>query len=81
MTARSSTASIIDEEARRGLLGALGVVMTGAPPIVFRRGPGCENSTMRRRTVVRLAATLMFADRNRMTGIRRKVPLTRCASA
>jgi hypothetical protein len=35
---------------------------------------------MCRRTVVRLAATLMFADRNRMTGIRRKVPLTNGAS-
>ncbi len=42
---------------------------------------GSEVSTMRRRTVVRLAATLMFAGRDRMSGIRRKLPLTSFASA
>jgi hypothetical protein len=36
---------------------------------------------MRRRTVVRLAATLMFAGWDRMSGIRRKLPLTSFASA
>jgi hypothetical protein len=43
---------------------------------------GSEGSTMRRRTVVRLAATLMFAGRcTRMSVIRRKLPLTSFASA
>ena len=42
---------------------------------------GSEASTMRRRTVVRLAATLMFAGRDRMSAIRRKLPLTSFASA
>jgi hypothetical protein len=36
---------------------------------------------MRRRSVDRLTATLMYADRNRMSAIRRKVPLTRFATA
>jgi hypothetical protein len=45
------------------------------------RGAGSEVSTMRRRTVVRLAATLMFAGWDRMSGIRRKLPLTSFASA
>jgi hypothetical protein len=36
---------------------------------------------MRRRTVVRLSATLMFAGWYRMSGIRRKLPLTSFASA
>ena len=36
---------------------------------------------MRRRKVVRLAATLMFAGRNRRSGIRRKLPLTNIAPA
>ena len=36
---------------------------------------------MRRRAVVRLAATLMFAGRDRRSVIRRKAPLTRFASA
>jgi hypothetical protein len=39
-------------------------------------GSGSESSTMRRRAVVRLAATLMFAGWDRMSGIRRKLPLT-----
>ena len=72
------TAAIIDEEARQGFLGAIGVVMTGAPVPTLG---GDRAPRARRWTVVRLAATLMFADRNRMTGIRRKVPLTSFASA
>jgi len=42
---------------------------------------GSEMLTTRRRTVVRLTATLIFAGRDRMSVIRRKVPLTSCASA
>jgi len=36
---------------------------------------------MRRRSVDRLTATLMYADRNRMSVIRRKLPLTSFAAA
>jgi hypothetical protein len=36
---------------------------------------------MHRRSVDRLTATLMFADRNRMSAFRRKVPLTSFATA
>ncbi len=36
---------------------------------------------MHRQTVVRLSATLMFVGRDRMSGIRRKLPLTSFASA
>ena len=43
--------------------------------------PGSKISTMRRRSVVRLTATLMFAGRNRMSAIRRKLPLSSFASA
>ena len=72
--------AIMDVEARQGFLGASGVGVT-TPVMVVGWRAGSEVSTMRRRTVVRLAATLMYAGRDRMSGIRRKLPLTSFASA
>ena len=68
-------------EARQGFLGASGGGDRRLEFVGARGWAGSEDSTMRRRTVVRLAATLMFAGRDRMSGIRRKVPLTSFASA
>ena len=69
-------------EARTNGLDA-GVVSAYLSQVVAldgRRRSGSEVSTMRRR-VDRLTATLMYADRNRMSAIRRKVPLTSFATA
>jgi hypothetical protein len=79
LTTCSGGARNMDEEAGQGFLGASG--FAGARLMSPRRWwwAGSEVSTMRRRAVVRLAATLMFAGRDRRSGIRRKLPLRACS--